>query len=66
MECAITTDNASYLQQIDAPASLPTGVWTHVTVVIDGHQGILYTNGQAIVINNNVNLLPSDVAPTSG
>ena len=40
-------------------------VWTHVAVVLDGRQGILYTNGQVAAVNNSINLLPSDVAGTN-
>src|SRR5208283_5101659 len=35
--------------------------WTQVAVVMDGRQGILYVNGQAVAVNNSVNLLPSDL-----
>jgi len=41
---------------------MPTNIWTHVAVVMDGRQGILYLNGNAVAVNNSVNLLPSDVA----
>jgi hypothetical protein len=34
-----------------------------VAVVLDGRQGILYLNGQAVAVNNSVNLLPSDILP---
>jgi arabinan endo-1,5-alpha-L-arabinosidase len=63
LEGAITTEAGKFVQSISAPWSLPAGVWTHVALVLDGRQGILYTNGQAVAVNQSVNLLPSDVAP---
>lgn len=63
LEGAIASE-AGYVQSISVPWSLPIGVWTHVALVFDGRQGILYTNGQAAAVNNSVNLLPSDVVPT--
>ena len=44
---------------------MPAGQWTHVAVVMNGRQGILYLNGNAVAVNNSVNLLPSDIAPTN-
>jgi hypothetical protein len=35
-----------------------------VAVALDGRQGILYLNGQAVAVNNGINLLPSDIAAT--
>lgn len=64
MEVAISTDRPSYVQVIQSPVSLETGVWTHVAVVLDGRQGILYTNGYPAAINYSVNLLPSDIPAT--
>lgn len=64
MQCAITTENANFVQVIEGLAALPVNTWTHVAVVFDGRQGILYTNGQVAAINNSVNLLPSDVGGT--
>jgi hypothetical protein len=64
MQCGITTDLARFVQVIQTPAAFPVGVWTHVAVAFDARQGILYTNGRAVAVNNSVNLLPSDVAPT--
>jgi hypothetical protein len=63
MQCAITTDAATYNYVIEGPSALPTNTWTHVAVVLDGRQGILYLNGQAVAVNNSMNLLPSDVGP---
>jgi len=63
LQCAITAQSSNYTQVIEAPA-LPLNTWTHVAVVLDGRQGILYTNGQVAAVNNSVNLLPSDVGAT--
>lgn len=65
MQCALTADSAHYVQVIQAPSALPVGVWTYVSVAFDGRQGILYTNGQVMAVNNSVNLLPSDSAGAS-
>lgn len=64
MQAAMTTDRSTFVQVIQAPGPLPTNLWTHVAVVFDGRQGILYSNGQSIAVNNSVNLLPSDAAAT--
>jgi hypothetical protein len=64
MQVALSSARSTYVQIIQAPFALPTNVWTHLAVVLDGRQGILYVNGEAVAINNGVNLLPADVAPT--
>lgn len=64
MQSTITTDSGVYGATIQAPSALPVGVWTHVAVVFDGRQGILYTNGVPMAVNNSVNLLPADVVAT--
>jgi hypothetical protein len=63
MQCALTAEAGSYVQVMEAPP-LPINVWTHVAVSLDGRQGVLYVNGQAVAVNNSVNLLPSDIAAT--
>ena len=63
LQCAITAQASNYTQVIEAPP-LPQNIWTHVAVVLDGRQGILYTNGQVAAVNNSINLLPSDVGAT--
>ncbi|MEY4916918.1 MAG: hypothetical protein RL616_831, partial [Verrucomicrobiota bacterium] len=63
LQCAITAQASNYTQVIEA-APLPQNVWTHVAVVLDGRQGILYTNGQVAAVNNSINLLPSDIGGT--
>jgi hypothetical protein len=51
------------LQTIQWTQPLPTNVWTHVAVTLDGTQGVLYVNGTAVVTNSSMNLLPLYVAP---
>ncbi|HXS69247.1 MAG TPA: LamG-like jellyroll fold domain-containing protein, partial [Candidatus Polarisedimenticolia bacterium] len=60
-QCAITPSASIYNQVIESPAIFPVGQWFHVAVVMDGRQGILYLNGNAVAVNNSVNLLPSDI-----
>ena len=48
-------------RDVDSPSALPTNVWTHVAVVLDGREAILYLNGRAVAVHNSINLLPSDV-----
>jgi arabinan endo-1,5-alpha-L-arabinosidase len=60
-QCAITTDLSVYNQVIESPVPMPVSQWTHVAVVMDGREGILYLNGNAVAVNNSVNLLPSDL-----
>ncbi len=63
LQFGITAQSSNYTQVIEA-AGLPLNVWTHLAVVLDGRQGILYTNGQVAAINNSINLLPSDLGAT--
>ena len=60
-QCAITTDISAYNRVIESPAPFPQNQWTHFALVMDGCQGILYLNGNAVAVNNSVNLLPSDM-----
>jgi hypothetical protein len=62
LQCGITTDNSAYNQVIESPSAFPLNVWTHVAIVMDGRQGIFYLNGNAVAVNNSVNLLPADIA----
>ncbi|HWD18961.1 MAG TPA: LamG-like jellyroll fold domain-containing protein [Verrucomicrobiae bacterium] len=64
-QCSITSAGGTFVQSIEAPGPLPLNAWTQVGVVFDGRQGILYFNGRAVAVNNSVNLLPSDIAPTN-
>ncbi len=61
VRCAIAPDGQLSAQAIATTTSFPLNTWTHVAVVLDGRQGILYLNGNAVAVNNSVNALPSDV-----
>ncbi len=63
-QCAITADAAIYNQVIESPVIIPANQWIPFAVVMNGREGILYLNGTAVAVNNSVNLLPSDLAPT--
>lgn len=65
IQCAITPDQFSYVHTIESDTLFPTGVWTHVAVVLDGRQGILYLDGRPVGVNNSVNLLPADLGTTN-
>jgi hypothetical protein len=58
----ITPNGSAETRDLDSPNPLPTTVWTHVAVALDGRQAVMYVNGQAVAVNASVNLLPSDVA----
>jgi hypothetical protein len=61
MQCAITTQNSTYNNVLESPLAFPLNTWTHVGIVMDGRESILYLNGSAVAVNNSVNLLPGDV-----
>jgi len=65
LQCAITPQASVYNQIIESPVPMPTSQWTHLAVVMDGREGILYLNGNAVAVNNSVNLLPSDIGSTN-
>ena len=58
----ITPNGPAETRDLDSPNPLPTNVWTHVAVALDGRQAVMFVNGQAVAVNASVNLLPSDVA----
>jgi arabinan endo-1,5-alpha-L-arabinosidase len=64
VQCSITSDVAIYNQEIESPSAFPVNKWTYLAVVMDGREGILYLNGNAVAVNNSVNLLPSDIGAT--
>jgi len=65
LQCVITPDYAAYKRTVEAPGPLPAGEWAHVAVTMNGREGILYLNGNAVGVNNSVNLFPSDIAGTN-
>ncbi len=64
LQCAITTDGTRYNRVLQSQLTFPTNEWLHVAVMFDGKQGVIYTNGQPAVVNNSINLLPSDIGVT--
>jgi hypothetical protein len=62
---AITTSGAGGEQQINAPAALPTGVWTHVAVTQAGNLAILYVNGAEVARNASVTLRAGGLGASS-
>jgi Glycosyl hydrolases family 43/Concanavalin A-like lectin/glucanases superfamily len=64
-QVAITPDLSVYNQVLESPESFPINQWTHVAVVMNGREGILYINGQEVAVNDSVNLLPSDIGATN-
>lgn len=63
LQCAITGEARAYVHIIEA-ASPPVSQWTHVAVSLNGLEGRLYLDGRLTAVNNSVNVLPSDFAPT--
>jgi DUF1680 family protein len=61
---AITTSGAGGEQQINAPAALPAGAWTHVAVTLAGNLGILYVNGAEVARNAAVSARPGSLGST--
>ena len=51
------------LQTIQWTKPLPTNVWTHLALTLDGSRGVLYVNGAPVATNTSMNLLPLNVAP---
>ncbi len=51
-------------QIVDGTSALPTGVWTHVAVTLNGTTGTLYINGSAAG-TAPVSLTPSDLGATT-
>ncbi len=61
----ITTTGGSGEDQIDGTATLPTGVWTHVAVTLEGPVGILYVNGVEVGRNEAMSLTPHSLGFTT-
>jgi hypothetical protein len=62
---AITTGGAGAEQQINAPAALPVGTWTHVAVTHTGNLGVLYVNGAEVARNSALTIRPSALGSTT-
>ncbi|HEX7055909.1 MAG TPA: LamG domain-containing protein, partial [Bacilli bacterium] len=61
---AITTNSNGAEQQLNA-AALPTGVWKHVAVTLQGSTGRLYVDGVQVATNPNMTLKPSSLGSTN-
>ena len=61
---AITIGGAGGEEQIDGNDALPSGVWTHVAVTIQGGKGILYVDGVEVG-SNNMTLTPNSLGFTT-
>jgi hypothetical protein len=57
----ITPNGGGEVRDLDSPNPLLVNTWTHVAVMLDGRQAVMFVNGQAVAVNSSVNLLPSDV-----
>ncbi len=55
---AITTNGPSGEEQINASQALPSNVWCHVAVVLNGSSGVLYLNGIPLATNLNLLIRP--------
>jgi len=56
---AIATSGNTSEQQINGSAPLPSGVWTHVAVTLQGSLGILYVNGVEVGRNSSMSAYPA-------
>jgi len=61
---AIRTASVSE-QQIDGLATLPTGGWHHVAVVLNGSTGTLYVDGSQVGQNTGMTLNPTSLGSTN-
>jgi arabinan endo-1,5-alpha-L-arabinosidase len=64
-QVSITPNLSVYNQVFESPVAITANQWTHVAVTMNGLEGVLYLNGQAVAVNNSVNLLPSDIGATN-
>jgi hypothetical protein len=62
---AITTGGAGGEQRINAPAALPSGVWTHVAVTHAGSLGVLYVNGVEVARNSALTVTAGSLGATT-
>jgi len=60
MRFGITTSGNLNEEIIDAPFALPTNTWCHVAVTLDGEQGIIYFNGEAVA-SNSITIRPWEI-----
>ena len=62
---AITTSGTGGEQQISGTAALPTSLWTHFAVTLNGGTGTLYVNGVAVGSNPGMTLAPASLGATT-
>lgn len=62
---AITVSGATGEQILDGSSALPTGVWKHVAVVLDGQQASLYIDGALESFKNSFTMRPIDLGATT-
>ncbi len=60
---AITINGNASEQIMEGPTALPTNVWTHVAVTMNGSQGVLYLNGAPVATNTAMRLEPLTIIP---
>lgn len=62
---SISLDSYYAEQQLNAPAALPTGTWSHLAVTLSGTTATLYVNGVAVDTNTAMTLNPSSLPHTT-
>jgi len=62
---AITVSGATGEQVLDGSSALPTGVWKHVAVVLDGQRASLYIDGALESFKNSFTMRPIDLGTTT-
>jgi arabinan endo-1,5-alpha-L-arabinosidase len=65
LRCNISINSIPGEQIVDAPSQLPSNVWTHVAVVMNGTSVVLYTNGAPVATNLFANLVPANLNATN-
>jgi hypothetical protein len=61
---AITVGGTTGEQILDGSSALPTGVWKHVAVVLDGQKAALYVDGVLESFKSSFTLRPIDLGAT--
>jgi hypothetical protein len=62
---AILTPSSGGEQYFDGTAALPTGVWTHVAITLNGSVGTLYVNGTQVGQKTDFTVNPSSLGATT-
>jgi hypothetical protein len=61
---AISLTGAGGAQYINGPSAFPTGIWTHIAIVLGPSGAILYIKGQQVGANSSLTLRPADLGST--